>query len=178
MYENGIDAYNNRQYSLLGISITDLAKAVTKLSSVNGAMLFWEVTGKAGKTVHTWADSDSYPCTFERAQVSITGQGTITTVQGNDEYIVGEGGASVPQAIAVASYNAATSFTSPSGQIMSYQSSIGNTGALSKFSSKGPSLDPVYADKPTIAAPGGCVVSAFSKNQSSLTQTRHLWCKN
>ncbi len=177
MYENGIDAYNNRQYSLLGISITDLAKAVTKLSSVNGAMLFWEVTGKAGKTVHTWADSDSYPCTFERAQVSITGQGSITTVQGNDEYIVGEGGASVPQAIAVASYNAATSFTSPSGQNMSYQSSIGNTGALSKFSSKGPSLDPVYADKPTIAAPGGCVVSAFSKkskqfnsNKTSLVQ--------
>ena len=163
MYENGIDAYNNRQYSTLGISITDLTKAVTKSSSVNGAMLMWEVTGKAGKTVHAWADSDSYPCTFERAQVSITGQGAITSIQGNDEYIVGEGGASVPQAIAVASYNAATSFTTPSGQVMSFQSSIGNTSALSKFSSKGPSLDPVYADKPTIAAPGGCIVSAFSK---------------
>lgn len=166
-YENGIDAYNNRQYSEIVINIADLAKAVTGSSSVSGAILCWEVTGKAGETVHGWTDTDSsYPCTFERVQKTITGQGPITTVLGNDQYIVGESGASIPQAIAVASYNAAVSYNLLLGGSMNISQSIGKTGDLSSFSSKGPSLNALYPDKPTIAAPGGCVISALSKKSS------------
>lgn len=173
MYDKGIDAYNNRQFCTLGIQINDLAKQVTGKTSVSGAILCWEITGKAGKTVHAWSDTDSYLCTFERISKSIINDDgtrtTITSIQGNDNYIVGEAGASVPSSIAVASYNAATNFTSIDGGSYSYASSIGETGGLSKFSSKGPSLSAIDPNKPTVAAPGGCITSAFSKKSKEFT---------
>lgn len=174
-YEKGIDAYNNRQFCTLGIQINELAKQVTgnKTLVSGNAILCWEITGKAGKTVHAWSDTDSYLCTFERISKSITNDdGTrtpITSIQGNDNYIVGEAGASVPNSIAVASYNAATNFTSIDGGMYSYASSIGETGGLSKFSSKGPSLSAIDPNKPTVAAPGGCITSAFSKRSKEFT---------
>lgn len=174
-YEKGIDAYNNRQFCTLGIQINELAKQVTgnKTLVSGNAILCWEITGKAGKTVHAWSDTDSYLCTFERISKSITNDdGTrtpITSIQGNDNYIVGEAGASVPNSIAVASYNAATNFTSIDGGMYSYASSIGETGGLSKFSSKGPSLSTIDPNKPTVAAPGGCITSAFSKRSKEFT---------
>lgn len=174
-YEKGIDAYNKRQFCTLGIQINELAKQVTgnKTLVSGNAILCWEITGKAGKTVHAWSDTDSYLCTFERISKSITNDdGTrtpITSIQGNDNYIVGEAGASVPNSIAVASYNAATNFTSIDGGMYSYASSIGETGGLSKFSSKGPSLSTIDPNKPTVAAPGGCITSAFSKRSKEFT---------
>lgn len=173
-YEKGINPYNNRQFVTLGIGITDLAKAAIGSNTVNGAILCWEVTGKAGKEVHAWADSDSYPCSFERTQCTITGEGIISSIQGDDNYLVSEGSASIPQSIAVASYNTANNVINTSGQSLSYASSIGSVNALSNFSSKGPSLSAISPDKPTIAAPGGCITSAFSKKAKSfseLTQT-------
>lgn len=178
-YEKGINPYNNRQFCTLGIQINDLAKKVIGKTSVSGAILCWEITGKAGKTVHVWSDTDSYLCTFERVQRSIINDDdtrtTITSIQGDDNYIVGEAGASVPSSIAVASYNAATNFIATNGSSYSFAQSIGETGDLSKFSSKGPSLSAIDPNKPTVAAPGGCIASAFSKKSkefASLASTR------
>ena len=178
-YEKGINPYNNRQFCTLGIQINDLAKKVIGKTSVSGAILCWEITGKTGKTVHVWSDTDSYLCTFERVQRSIINDDdtrtTITSIQGDDNYIVGEAGASVPSSIAVASYNAATNFIATNGSSYSFAQSIGETGDLSKFSSKGPSLSAIDPNKPTVAAPGGCIASAFSKKSkefASLASTR------
>lgn len=178
-YEKGINPYNKRQFCTLGIQINDLAKKVIGKTSVSGAILCWEITGKAGKTVHVWSDTDSYLCTFERVQRSIINDDdtrtTITSIQGDDNYIVGEAGASVPSSIAVASYNAATNFIATNGSSYSFAQSIGETGDLSKFSSKGPSLSAIDPNKPTVAAPGGCIASAFSKKSkefASLASTR------
>ncbi len=168
-YETGIDPTNKRQYCNLAGVIADLAKRVIG-SSASGYQFMLRATGEAGKTIHVWTDSDTYPCSFKRVSgtVSATGE-KFTTIKGDDAYVVGEGGASVPSAIAVASYNASSSFTSKNGQSYSYYSVIGEGGDISLFSSKGPSLDLNHPDKPTIAAPGGCIISAFSKKASTFS---------
>ncbi len=167
-FETGIDPTNKRQYCNIAGAISDLAKRV--IGSTSGYQFMIRATGEAGKTIHIWTDADTYPCSFKRVSgtVSETGE-KFTTIKGDDAYVVGEGGASVPSAIAVASYNAASSFTNKNGQSCSYYSYIGEAGDISLFSSKGPSLDLDHPDKPTIAAPGGCIISAFSKKASTFS---------
>ncbi len=164
----GINPYNNRQYYSLAGVVTDLASAV---SARNGSLL-WKVTGKKGETIHAWVEPDQYPCSFTRKTFTITKPTPVsfTTLAGDDNYIVGEGAASVPQAIAVASYNAASSWTSLNGNSYNYTASIGTAKAMSYFSSKGPWLG--KANKPTIAAPGGCITSAYSKKSQNFSATK------
>ena len=164
----GIDPYSNRQFYSMAGYVSQLA---TVLSAKSGNLL-WKITGKKGETIHAWVDPDQYPCSFVRKTFTITQPTPVsfTTPAGDDNYIVGEGGASIPQAIAVASYNATNSFTSMNGGTYNYASAIGTAKAMSNFSSKGPWLG--NANKPTIAAPGGCITSAYSKKSTEFSATQ------
>ena len=152
----GIDPYSNRQYYSMGGVVTELASA---LSAKNRSLL-WKITGKKGETIHAWVEPDQYPCSFTRKTFTITKPTPVsfTTLAGDDNYIVGEGAASVPQAIAVASYNATSNWTSLNGNSYNYKESIGAPTAMSSYSSKGPWLG--KANQPTLDAHGGCITSA------------------
>jgi len=162
-FATGINPYNNRQYATFTGYVSNLISALG-LTSTSSSEFFWKVTGKAGDSFHAWVDPSSYEATF-------AAKGSpYRATSGDDEYMVGEGAASIPTAIAVASYNnSSTSFTSITGGIYDFSSQIGRAGSMSTFSSKGPQL--VERPKPAIAAPGGAVISALSKNATDFSET-------
>lgn len=108
------------------------------------------------QTIHAWTTEDRGHFSAER----IAGH-AAATLQGDDEYLVGEGGAAIPTAIAVGSYTTATSFVTLSDQ---KERSIiaGEIGARSDFSTSGPFLNPDYP-KPAVLAPGSLITSAYNR---------------
>lgn len=157
-FSTGINPYNKRQYGRLQTYMSSLLSLAGISASSTSAKLLWEVTGNAGDSFHAWVDGVSYPASFTAYSST-----SYRANSGDDEYLVGEGAASIPTALAVASYNAASQFTSEDG--LTYSVSNGGKGSMSNFSSKGPFLD-ASNPKPAIAAPGGCISSAFSKNMT------------
>lgn len=158
-YTVAVDPYNNKQYvSMLGV-VTNLIRVVGTSSS---AQLLLRVKGNTGDSFNAWTDDSGYPQEFSALA-------SVNTVSGDDQYLVGEGGASIGKAIAVASYNNATSFKSyNSGQTYNYPT-VGVKGGISTFSSPGPQLNDL--PKPAIIAPGGVVASAFSTASTGFSTT-------
>ena len=162
-FETGINPYNKRQYATFKGFLSNIQQELGG-AAAGTAYLCWKVTGKGGETFHAWLDGVSYLGEF--AKLNMNG---ITAEAGDDNYLVAEGAASIPTAIAVASYNNADSYRSINGETYSYASFIGSRGSISKFSSRGPQI--VSRPKPAIAAPGGCVISAYSKNSTNFSST-------
>lgn len=150
---SGIDAYNNRQYAYFQSYVTSLAAVLNVTGS--SYKFLWKVTGNKGDSFHAWVDGSSYPAEFA------ANAGTYKANSGDDDYMVGEGAATIGKAVAVASYNASTNFTNINGA--TYNGGVGVKGAISTFSSHGPLVGEA-TPKPAIAAPGGVIISAFSKN--------------
>lgn len=150
---SGIDAYNKRQFAYYQSSATALASVLNVTGS--SYKFLWKVTGNKGDSFHAWIDGSAYPSEFA------ANAGTYKANSGDAEYMVGEGAATIPTAVAVASYNAASSFKNITGG--TYNVGVGVKGAISNFSSHGPLVGET-TPKPAIAAPGGVIVSAFSKN--------------
>ena len=121
-----------------------------------------EVTGNPGDEIHAWINPS---------------WGEFYTVMGNeyvkgdDEYCVGEGAAAIPYAIAVASFNGNNgSFTSANdGNQYGWGGNSRTKGAISDFSSRGPSLG--TEQKPLVAAPGSNVHSAVCRYGSDFDKT-------
>lgn len=162
--ESGINAYNNRQQYTIRGYLPQLA-TVLGITARNGYYFLWRVKGNTGEGFHAWTDPNTGYTTFDRLR-----RGSVSADAGDDEYIVGEGGASVPKAVAVSSYNAATTINSLQGGTLNYSSNVGVAGGFSAFSSKGPQLNDL--PKPAIAAPGGVVVSAYSKNADDFSTSK------
>lgn len=164
-YSSGINAYNKRQYAQLqAYSSTLLSAAGLSTSLSSSYYVMWEVQGAAGESFHAWVSSSSYAADFYAKGSPYSAK------SGDDEYLVGEGAASVPNAIAVASYNNPIYFTSWDGSSLDY-SSVGREGRISNFSSKGPQI--VERPKPAVSAPGGVIISAFSKNSDDFDASRY-----
>lgn len=148
-----INGLNNKEHYL---AIVDLGAAARKAGIVNlkNAYFGLELQGASGTCFHAWAPlPDAGYGDFVKK--------LSTDVKPDDEYIVGEGAASIPSAIAVASYNGAPNFTSAvNGNTYSF-SSVGVTQGLSAFSSRGPWLGD--QPKPTIAAPGATIAAPINK---------------
>ncbi len=154
-----------------GRCCAQIAGTIKDIASVlgvtaNSCYFVWQISGKAGNGFHAWTDDsdDDYAAEFIKFTKTDSSTGKqISTIAGDDEYLVGEGAASVPDAIAVASYNAASGYTPMiTGQRVT--STAGEVGGISYFTSPGPWLGEY--DKPTIAAPGGVIISAYSKKIS------------
>lgn len=161
---NEIDPYNGKQNYKFAGYFNQLLNAMG-LSTGN---FMWEITGKAGHTCHAWINYDGAPATFDKVKFTVDDI-VYTTPTGDGEYSTGESSATVPSSIGVASYNNAQGFTSMNGSYYSLQSSVGSIMDLSTFSTRGPSLsiNPDALPKPTIAAPGGVVISAYSKKSQN-----------
>ena len=153
----GIDPNNQRQYYTIQGRLDNLIK-VLGLGSMSTCSFFFEVTGKKDDAFHAWLDSDNAPCEF------VTSATPYRTTQGDDEYLCGEGAASVGKAVAVGSYNVRDSFTNINNETYSTKSFYGSANAMSNFTSPGPQLGD--AVKPAVCAPGGLVISAFSQNST------------
>lgn len=153
----GIDPNNQRQYYTIQGRLDNLI-TVLGLGSMSTCSFFFEVTGKKDDAFHAWLDGDNAPCEF------VTSATPYRTTQGDDEYLCGEGAASVGKAVAVGSYNVRDSFTNINNVTYTMKSFAGSANAMSNFTSPGPQLGD--AVKPAVCAPGGLVISAFSQNST------------
>lgn len=164
-FEAEVSPFNNRQYGKFSGYFKQL---LTKMG-LNTGEFVWEVEGKAGAECHAWLNTDLAAGAFAKTKLTLDDK-VYTTPEGDGNYATGAGAASIPSSISVASYNNATSFTSLNGNNYSFDS-LGDVADISNFSSRGPSLstDPKALPTPTIAAPGGVVISAFSKKAKSFS---------
>ncbi|MBR6925727.1 MAG: S8 family peptidase [Bacteroidaceae bacterium] len=99
-------------------------------------------------------------------------------VRGDDQYLVCEGGAAVPDAIAVGAYAEANTTERINGTIVSFATSY-PIGEICRFSNRGPYLG--ETQKPTVVAPGAVIRAAVSKRTpefsargSSLVESRSI----
>lgn len=145
--EGVIEPFNKKEHYFFSIN-------KTYMQNGNDALFFGlEIEGKAGNEFHAWINPRS------GQMHKVFGEGYLV---GDNGYCVGEGAASIPEAVAVASYNASNgSFTSAiDGRTYNFHAAS-EKGKVSDFSSRGPSLG--SEPKPLVAAPGSNIHSAVSR---------------
>ncbi len=118
----------------------------------DNSRLVLSIKGKDGGEAHVWAAQES---TIE--QIHKEGY-----TDGDAKYTVNEIGGTAKDVISVGSYNTRTLVEYINGTSYDYTSFAGNVGAISSFSSAGPTLDGRM--KPDVAAPGAEIYSAAVKN--------------
>lgn len=138
--ESEINANNKKEHYEAYISMDDLASLAGVRSTSNIYFGFRIKALDDGASLHAWCESGYGEL------ISKGGYG----IAGDSEYLVGQGAASVPRAIGVASYNGAKSWVSAYDGYSYQYPSYSTTGAMSGFSSPGPSLGTDV--KPTVAA--------------------------
>lgn len=144
-----IGANNNRENHYIAIKINKLLADIGK--NYDDVVFGLEITAKntnsSAATLHGWIYADT-PNSAEFTKLATNAQ--HESIKPDNLYIVGEGGASIPSAIAVGSFT--TTVTDQHEK----------EGAHSTFSSNGPWLNPNYS-KPAVLAPGASIMSALNK---------------
>ena len=144
-----ISPKNNRENHFVGVKMNklleDLGSRYKKI--IFGVEITAKSTNTADATLHGWIYSEepNY-ARFVKAKTD----SKFESIQPDNFYIVGEGGASIPSAIAVGSFTTTVLDT------------LEREGAHSTFSSNGPWLNPNYP-KPAVLAPGASIMSALNK---------------
>lgn len=128
-------------------------------NSIAGQMGF-EITGEKGVTFHAWTNTN---------YGNFTSGPDDSFVTGDTNYCVDDFGSSIDHAVVDAAYVTSNTWTDYNGNT---QSDVrGKEGDIANFSSHGPSLSAAQPCKPTVAAPGSCIVSAVAKTGSSFDPT-------
>ena len=146
-----ISPKNNRENHFVGVKMNklleDLGSRYTKI--ILGVEITAKSTNTSDATLHGWiyTEEPNY-ASFVRAKTD----SKFESIQPDNFYIVGEGGASIPSAIAVGSFTT----------YVPNKKSKEKEGAHSTFSSNGPWLNPNYL-KPAVLAPGASIMSALNK---------------
>lgn len=144
-----ISPKNNRENHFVGVKMNklleDLGSRYKKI--ILGVEITAKSTNTADATLHGWIYSEEpNNARFVKAKTD----SKFESIQPDNLYIVGEGGASIPSAIAVGSFTTTVLDT------------LEREGARSTFSSNGPWLNPHYL-KPAVLAPGASIMSALNK---------------
>lgn len=138
------------------VHLEDIRKELNLPSVEFGVKVELSAAETRPQTIHAWT-TDMYG---QFSSTTITGE-SKNMLRGDDLYLAGEGSASIPTAIAVGSFNSSNSYYSYRAggerRITGFAVDV-----LSYFSSTGPSLDTQYP-KPTVAAPGALITSAYNK---------------
>lgn len=113
-------------------------------------------TNAGPETLHAWVDGNGLTAGVNTHPVK---GHEAATLKADNLYIVGEGAASIPRAIAVGCY--ATEMTYKGEKLDNDK-----VGDRTKFSSNGPTIDGRYA-KPAVLAPGAFINSAQNKLAAS-----------
>lgn len=148
---------NNNEYYSCYINLTTMRGSNTKL------VFGLEITGEAGQTFHAWCTNEPYGEFYKPI-------GAPDAINGDNKYCVGEGAATIPNAIAVGSYNAGSNRWTSLADGKSYSITSGNAsvkGAISSFSNYGPFLGEEI--KPLVVAPGSVVWSAYNSKASDFS---------
>ena len=126
--------------------------ALQQIQSTPDDLFGFDVIGNPGDEFHAWTNPGSGEF--------FNNSGLRGVIKGDNEYSVGEGAASIPEAIAVASYNANDGkfYSETTKQTLVIEA--GQKEEISTFSSRGPYLG--KGKKPLVAAPGHNVFSAVS----------------
>ena len=144
-----ISPKNNRENHFVGMKMNklleDLGSRYKKI--IFGVEITAKSTNTADATLHGWIYSEEP--NYARFVLAKT-DSKFESIKPDNLYIVGEGGASIPSAIAVGSFT--TTVTDQHEK----------EGAHSTFSSNGPWLNPNYP-KPAVLAPGASIMSALNK---------------
>lgn len=148
---SGISPNNNKQFVKCNISLATMRGTDTKL------VFGLEITGNQGDSFHAWTSED---CGEFYKPIGAPTAATIDNL-----YCIGEGAATIPKAIAVGSFNGATSHTSAiDNASYSWSAGVGTKNSVSSFSNRGPFLGSTL--KPLIVAPGAVVNSALNAKAS------------
>ena len=144
-----IPSRNNRENYSFGVKINKLMEdfANNYENLVLGVEITAKSTNTSDATLHGWISADG-PNKAEFTTLATDSQ--LESIKPDNNYIVGEGGASIPSAIGVGSFTTTVSDT------------LEREGARSTFSSNGPWLNPNYL-KPAVLAPGAIIMSALNK---------------
>lgn len=144
-----IASFNNKEHYFLRM----------RSASIVGQLGF-EITGEKGVTFHAWTNNNYG--NFEKGPDD-------TFIEGDTNCCVDDFGASIDNAVVAAAYVTSNTWTDYNGKT---QSDVrGEEGNIANFSSHGPSLSAVQPCKPTVAAPGSCIVSAVAKTGASFDVT-------
>lgn len=144
-----ISPKNNRENHFVGVKMNKILEDLG--SRYEEIILGVEITAKSTNTsdatLHGWIFAEGE----NSAEFTILETASqLESIKPDNLYIVGEGGASIPSAIAVGSFT--TTVTDQHEK----------EGAHSTFSSNGPWLNPNYP-KPAVLAPGASIMSALNK---------------
>lgn len=146
-----ISQKNDRENHYIGVKMNklleDLGSRYTKI--ILGVEITAKSTNTSDATLHGWiyTEEPNYAI-FVKAKTD----SKFESIQPDNLYIVGEGGASIPSAIGVGSFTT----------YVPNKKSKEKEGSRSTFSSNGPWLNPNYA-KPAVMAPGASIMSALNK---------------
>lgn len=156
-----INALNGKQHYAMDGSISQLASVL----GVTGTYYFViKVTGNTGDGYHAWlAATTQYPSEFGLPLTSIRDYNVQRPTQ---DYLVGDGAANIPDAVAVGAYYASRTYKSLAGRTYSLTGAV--KGAMADFSSPGPSANP-NVKKPAVSAPGAVVMSAYNRFDTSVS---------
>ena len=119
----------------------------------------------AGQTIHGWVDGDATSFTSEFSNFP-------RPRAAEDNYYTISSPAIARSAIAVGSYSTRQAWITLNNHVYRYSSDF-TEGALSGFSSKGPTLDNTLL-KPEVCAPGEVIISAYNEYSSTFQDERLL----
>lgn len=145
-----LDTNNKKERYLYGGSITGHDNTIAE------PHLLVTITAPAGQEFHAWLAE-------ERGKFLNSSARPVTNLLNPDsDYCVGEGSASIPNAVAVGAYVSRLDWTSLDKKTYSFTSvSNDSVGQIAAFSNHGPSLG--NKQKPTITAPGTAIISSMNR---------------
>jgi subtilisin family serine protease len=151
-YTSGeINPYNKKEHYEFRVMVDNISSGTFGLA----------ITGDAGQTFHIWANPNyggfKQPVGINKSKF----------IPGDCKYSVSEGGATIPSAIAVGSYNSASTWYSEASKatVGINAGNLNKVGEISYFSNSGPSLD--GGEKPTVVAPGAMIRAAYNQHSKS-----------
>ena len=146
-----INANNKKEHYSVYVSPSTLASVLGVSRSSNVYLVLQVKALDATASFHAWIES---------------GYGEFVTVggyglAGDSQYLVAQGGASIPRAIGVGAFNGASSWIAAYNNSSYSYTSYRTTGQISAYSSPGPSLGSDM--KPTVMAPGTTITSSLNR---------------
>lgn len=152
---------NNKQHEAFSIDVSMLARALSTAYSSGKTLVALRIELAPGEeeahSFHMWAHGISGM--FSSNKISSKDSQMLVP---DSQYLTNVGTATIPTAVAVASFNSCNFFTSLFGNEYNQTSIIGEPLAISLFSNPGPWLGKGTV-KPLVAGPGAVIRSAVSK---------------
>lgn len=157
-----INLNNSKQHEQYVIDVEAVAHALSTSYSSAKSIVGFKIELAEGETqprsFNAWAGEGH----GSFSSVSVSGQ-KANMLTPDSQCLVAEGTACIPSAVAVASYNSNTCFTSyHDGAMYDYKRYLGNYDEISTFSNSGPWMGHGTV-KPLVSAPGAIIKSAVSK---------------